>query len=152
MNYKVKPLWQHSWVAVTQHVISVWKIRPRLPFVTTTIVFLIRKYCFSIGLWCWWGPVSSRDNGDATGFTTGGSKHNDFLLMPFASCYTVTYAGNCTYQSWFTSRPPLDGGMNPSDRLILNCFHSLASEVIYTVAWWQLVYNAMPSKVILLAF
>lgn len=74
----------------------------------------------------------------------------------FASCHTVTYAGICTHQSWLVSHPSLDGrGRDPSDRLILNCFHSLGwhpvSEVIYTVARWKLVHNAVWAKMILLA-
>lgn len=75
---------------------------------------------------------------------------------PFASCRTVTYAGICTHQSWLISHPSLDGrGRDPSDRLVLNCFHSLGwhpvSEVIYTVAQWKLVDNAVRSKMIVLA-
>lgn len=75
---------------------------------------------------------------------------------PFASCHSVTYAGTRTHQSWFVSHPSLGGrGRNSSDRLALNCFHSLGwhpvSGVIYTAARWKLVFNAMWSKMILLA-
>lgn len=75
----------------------------------------------------------------------------------FASCHTVTHVGICTHQSWLVSHPSLDGrGRDSSDRLVLNCFHSLGwhpvSEVIYIVAQWKFGYNAMRSKMILLAY
>lgn len=74
--------WQRGTYQIRQ------KIKARLHFVTTTNFFLITKESFSIGLRCWWDPVSSGDDGDAACFTTRGSEHTGFLLthrLPLAT-------------------------------------------------------------------
>lgn len=149
MNYTVKPLQKQSEATEWEHAISAWKIKAKLHFVTTVIYFFssqksVSPYGFSAdgpSVFQKWLGCNKLPNERfwAQLFPTE---------TPFASCLAVTYAGICTHQSCFVSHPSLDGGgRNPSDRLILDCFHSLSwhpvSEVIYTVAWWQLVYNAM---------
>lgn len=118
----------------------------------TTAIFIFSKLKTNVFPYSWWDPAFLQR---CWGYPRG-SEHDHSLLTPFAPCHTVTYAGICTHQSWLLSHPSLDGrGRDPSDRLILNCFHSLGWHpvpgVIYTVAQWKLVYNAMWSKMILLA-
>lgn len=83
-------------------------------------IFLMQNECFSIVL------VGPSHPPEVLGV------HKRFWTRPFpadtpfASCHSVTYAGTRAHQSWFVSHPSLSGrGRDSSDRLALNCFHSL---------------------------
>lgn len=148
MNYTVKPLQKQSEATEWEHAISAWKIKAKLHFVTTVIYFFSSQKCFSIRFQCWWAQclpemVGVQQASQWEVLSSAVSCWNTICLLPCSDLCRDLYSSVLLR---FTS---ISGWRREesSDRLILDCFHSLSwhpvSGVIYTVAWWQLVYNAM---------